>query len=417
MSRFKAIEDVWAFLNDIPMFQKSGFSAVNFSLGNIREFCSELGNPHLDFPVIHVAGTNGKGTTCYMLEKIYQDAGYKTGLFTSPHLLRYNERVRVGGEEISDESMLEFFQISDELFDKIGLSYFEISTALAFWHFSKQEIELAFIETGLGGRFDSTNIVDPEISVITSIGLDHQNILGNTVEEIALEKSGIIKTNKPLVIGNVEGKAVRVIEREAQKKQVKITYADALEPKWEKGIVSFKTLGVNIPTPLKESVNRWNVACAWQVCKLLTSLFPVSDEAFIQSIKTFPGAPGRFEKLHPHYDWYFSGSHNIQALDASLEAVREITPLKDAVLIFSAMKDKLSSDMLNRLKPFKMRYFVEQEGERAAKMKDVASALEVILMDKKNAQIILKELKTELVIFAGSFYFYPIVKRWITKVQ
>ena len=136
MKSFDAIEDVWDYLASIPMFQKSGSSAANFSLDNIRRFCERMENPQDSYPTIHIAGTNGKGTTGYLLEKVYSDAGYKTGLFTSPHLLRYNERVRVNGKEITDAQLLEFFQETAELLEEIRLSYFEISTALAFWFFA-----------------------------------------------------------------------------------------------------------------------------------------------------------------------------------------------------------------------------------------------------------------------------------------
>ena len=156
MSRFKSIEDVWDFLNDMPVFQKTGAAASNFDLENIRSFCDRLGNPQNQFPKIHVAGTNGKGTTCYLLEQIYSKDGFKTGLFTSPHLLKYNERVRVQQKEIPDDQILDFFRATESIFDDIRLSYFEISTALSFWYFAKQDIDIAIIETGLGGRLDST---------------------------------------------------------------------------------------------------------------------------------------------------------------------------------------------------------------------------------------------------------------------
>ncbi|MEX2362387.1 MAG: folylpolyglutamate synthase/dihydrofolate synthase family protein, partial [Balneolaceae bacterium] len=405
MSRFENISDVWSFLEGIPMFQKVGTLAANFSLDNISEFCSKLGNPHLNYPTIHVAGTNGKGTTCYLLEKVYRDAGYKTGMFISPHLLRYNERVQVEGTEISDEDLLIFFQTAGKLFDEVKLSYFEISTALAFWFFAKQKVDIAIIEAGLGGRLDSTNIVESEISVITSIGLDHQSVLGNSVKEIAFEKAGIIKPKKPVVVGNVDAEAAEVIAEQANQRNSKILYAGDLKPEWKRGVISFGVANIEVHSLLKESVNKWNVACAWQVFKTLSATFPVSEEGVIQSISTFTGPPGRFEKLHADYNWYFSGSHNNQALDASLEAVREIKELENTVLVFSAMKDKVTPEFIERLQPFKKRYFVQQEGERAAKLSDIENEIEVELMSEQSAQRILKELKTELVIFAGSFYF------------
>lgn len=417
MSRFNSISDVHFFLDSIPMFQKAGASAANFSLDAIHAFCEALSNPQNQYPSIHIAGTNGKGTTSYLLEKIYHDAGYKTGLFTSPHLLRYNERVRVGQLEITNQQMLEFFRTVDELLKEIKLSYFEISTVLAFWFFAEQEVDIAIIETGLGGRLDSTNIIIPEVSVITSIGLDHQNVLGDTIEEIAAEKAGIIKKDVPVVIGNITGSARTVIELEARSKHAPLTYADEQDPQWNKGTVTLKKANMEFLTSFKESVNKWNVAISFSVAEILYAQFPVGEDLLLKAIDNFEGAPGRFEKIHPEYEWYFSGSHNSQALESSLEGIRAIKPIGETVLVFSAMKDKLNPEMFSHLKGFKKAYFIEQEGERAANLSDVTGNLEVELLTESQKEIILNELKTELVIFMGSFYFYPIVKRWTENVS
>lgn len=418
MSRFKSIADVWSYLEQIPTFQSAGVSAANFSLVNISAFCEKLGNPHRSFPSIHIAGTNGKGTTAYLLEAIYRSGGYRTGLFTSPHLLRYNERVRVNGADISDEAILEFFQYTEALLQEIPLSYFEISTALAFWYFNKSRVEIAIIETGLGGRLDSTNIINPEVSVITSIGLDHQNVLGNTIQEIAREKAGIIKPKKPVVTGNISDAALQQITAVAEANGSQLYDTAHLQPVWNKGIIHLRNNEIKLHSLLRESVNKWNVACAWQVREVLQASFPVSESALIGAIEAFEGAPGRFEKLHKDFDWYFSGSHNQQALLSSIETIEHMKGPENTILIFSAMKDKLNAEMMQLFKPFMVHYFVEQKGERAAKKEDVELYLkEIRLMNDVNAVKILKDLRTELVIFTGSFYFYPIVKRWISKVE
>jgi|AntRauTorcE11897_2_1112592.scaffolds.fasta_scaffold00190_7 dihydrofolate synthase/folylpolyglutamate synthase len=417
MSRFNSIDEVWAFLDSIPMFQKTGNSAANFSLDNIRAFCEALGNSHDKYPSIHVAGTNGKGTTSYLLENIYTEAGYKTGLFTSPHLLRYHERVRAGQKEISDEKLLEFFREAETIFDSITLSYFEISTALAFWYFADQKVDIAIIETGLGGRLDSTNIITPEVSVITSIGRDHQAVLGDTLDEIAAEKAGIIKQGKPVVIGNIAGSPQQVIEKTAEEKRSSIFRSSSINPEWNSGIITLNNGEIKIKTLFRESINKWNVAMCHLATEVLKQQFPISKDEFITAVKKFKGAPGRFEKIHPDFDWYFSGSHNAQALESSIEGVQAIKSISESVLIFSAMKDKLNNEMMEHFKGFKKAYFVEQEGERAAKFSDVKDAIDVELMEESRKEIILNELKTELVIFMGSFYFYPIVKRWTANVS
>lgn len=166
-----------------------------------------------------------------------------------------------------------------------------------------------------------------------------------------------------------------------------------------------------------EAVNRWNVAMVCLTIKTLNNRFPVTDLSLKNSIDEFKGAPGRFEKLHPVYDWYFSGSHNREALSSSLEAVKGLKSPGATVVVFSAMKDKVNPDFLDNFRHFGRRFFVEQKGERAAKIKDIREQIAVEQMDETNAGIILNELKSELVIFMGSFYFYPIVKRWTTNVS
>lgn len=417
MSKFRTIEDVWEYLNNIPMFQTSGAAAANFTLDSIREFCAKMGNPQNHYPSIHVAGTNGKGTTCYLLEQVYSEGGYTTGLFTSPHLIRYNERVRVGRKEISDEKLLEFFRKTEQLLDSHKLSYFEISTVLAFWYFSDMQVDLAIIETGLGGRLDSTNIIDPELAVITSIGLDHQAILGNTLSEIAREKAGIIKEGKPAVLGNIEGDPLRVIRQQAQKVQAPVYLSWELVPVFEEGTVTLKSKEISIPTRFKEAINKWNVAVVWNVTELLEKDFPLSNDTKVQAIKAFAGAPGRFEKVHEKYEWYFSGSHNEQSLESSLDTLEKIQPRSEWILVCSGLRDKLNASVLRQLQGFKKTYFVEQEGERAAKYEDVKDQIGAERLNEDRKEIILEELKTELVIFIGSFYFYPIVKRWTANVS
>ncbi|MDR9415857.1 MAG: Mur ligase family protein [Gracilimonas sp.] len=416
MNRFSKIEDVWSYLDAIPMFQNSGAAASNFNLYNIRSFCDRLGNPQDQFPSIHVAGTNGKGTTCYLLEQIYASSGYKTGLFTSPHLVRYNERIRIEQQEIPDQYILQFFQQADQLLQKIKLSYFEISTVLAFWYFKEQNVEIAIIEVGLGGRLDSTNIITPEVAVITSIGLDHQEILGNTIVQIATEKAGIIKQGKPVIIGNISGNERDIILTQARSKDCTVFEVSALKPEWDGGSTILKAEDQILSTSFIEKVNIWNVAIAWKVTDLLEESFPVNREIKVEAIESFRGAPARFEKLHTQYEWYFSGSHNVQALQSSLEAIEHMKPKANCVLVFSAMKDKWTEQTQEMLSGFKRTWFVQQDAERALRFDQINKEMEVELLDENTAKNILKELKTELVIFMGSFYFYPTIKRWIKNV-
>ncbi|MCX7767869.1 MAG: bifunctional folylpolyglutamate synthase/dihydrofolate synthase [Flavobacteriales bacterium] len=188
-------------IGHLPMFQRIGAPAYKKDLTNIRALCAALDNPHLKFPSVHVAGTNGKGSVCHMLASVLQEAGYCTGLTTSPHLTSYRERIRINGTPISEEAVVDFVRFIQPLADQIHPSFFEISIAMAFWYFQKNQVDVAVVETGMGGRLDSTNVLSPLLAVITNIGLDHMEFLGCTHSAIAAEKAGIIKPHTPVVVG------------------------------------------------------------------------------------------------------------------------------------------------------------------------------------------------------------------------
>lgn len=414
MSQFSNISDVWSFLDAIPMFAKQGASAANFGLESIRQFCEKLGNPHQKIKTIHIAGTNGKGTTARLLEWVYEGAGYSTGCYTSPHLLRYNERVRINGREISDDLILDFFREAEPFINECPLTYFEWSTALAFWAFEKTGVDFAIIECGLGGRLDSTNIINPELSIITSIGIDHQGILGDTEVEIAREKGGIIKPEVPVILGNIGQDALLELEQIAQRNRSEISRVSALNPQWEKGTVFLNALPHPILTQLKEPVNKWNIAAVKLAVDVQHHQWPVAEHQFKKAIETFSGVEGRFELLLKNKSWFFSGAHNQQALDATLQAI-ELLDKPVTTVILSMMKDKVKADALAPFKKFKKVYFYEQENERAAKIGDITPFLEVQPLENESVEKLFKELKTEVVIFVGSFYFYPTVKRWLKQ--
>lgn len=188
-------------VNHLPMYQKLGKTAFHPGLENINKLDNHLNNPHKHFASIHIAGTNGKGSTSHMLASILQEAGYKVGLYTSPHLKDYRERIRINGEQISEVAVVEFIQGNKEFLEQSHYSFFEMSVGMAFKYFAANKVDIAIIETGLGGRLDSTNILQPLLAIITNIGLDHLGMLGNSIEVIAVEKAGIIKKNTPVVIG------------------------------------------------------------------------------------------------------------------------------------------------------------------------------------------------------------------------
>ena len=189
----------WLF-EQLPMYQQKGASALNAKLDGITQFCTYLGEPHQKFKSIHVAGTNGKGSSSHMLAAILQEAGYKVGLYTSPHLKDFRERIKINGQEIPEEEVVSFVYSHKDYMSQNALSFFEMTVAMAFDYFASARVDIAIIEVGLGGRLDATNIIKPEVSLITNIGFDHMDLLGNTLAQIAIEKAGIIKPNVPVVI-------------------------------------------------------------------------------------------------------------------------------------------------------------------------------------------------------------------------
>ena len=217
----------WMF-NKFPMYQKIGAKAYKPDLGNITELLDFLGNPQNNFKTVHVAGTNGKGTVSHTLASIFQECGYKTGLYTSPHLLDFRERIRINGQMIPEQNVIDFIGNNKEKFEEMQLSFFEMATGMAFDYFAKEKVDIAIIEVGLGGRLDSTNVIKPELSVITNISLDHVSMLGNTLAEIAVEKAGIIKPNTPVVIGETQPETKDVFIKKAEECKAPIYFADQI---------------------------------------------------------------------------------------------------------------------------------------------------------------------------------------------
>jgi len=419
MNRFNGIADVHKFLERIPRFQNSGANAARFALEPMEKAAARLGDPHKQFKSIHVAGTNGKGTTCYVLSEMYRQAGYKTGLYTSPHLMRYNERVKLNGKEISDDDLTRFFRIAGSKLQLSALTYFEISTLLAFWYFAQNKVDIAIIETGLGGRLDSTNIISPVLSIITSIGKDHTDILGNTVEAIAGEKAGIIKEQTPVLAGNLDENSMNVIKKHANEKNAVLHTTEKLNPVYEG---SFKLTVVNevidLGTPFLEPVNKFNLALAWYAAKVLKKQFPVQKQQMIETIKHLAPYPARFERLSPIKDWYFSGSHNGQAFHYSTEVIRSLAQEKEPFIILSLLRDKVNEPAIEILKQYENIFFYEQNSDRSAVFGDIHDVLpKVKKLSDDQVLKTLEELRSELVIFTGSFYFYPTVKGWMGQIK
>ena len=218
----------WMF-NRLPMFQTQGKNALNNKLDNILTFTSVLGNPQTKFKSLHIAGTNGKGSSSSMLASILQEAGYKVGLYTSPHLKDFRERIKIDGKEIPESYVVNFISENKSFLEKHSLSFFEMTVGMAFSYFAEEKVDIAVIEVGLGGRFDSTNIITPEVSLITNISKDHTDILGDTLPKIAFEKAGIIKQNVPIVISEYQEETAPVFTARAKEIKAPIIFANHIE--------------------------------------------------------------------------------------------------------------------------------------------------------------------------------------------
>ena len=215
----------WMF-SRLPMYQRKGAAAYRPGLESMEKLDRYLGEPHKTFKSIHIAGTNGKGSTAHMMASVIQTAGHKTGLYTSPHLLDFRERIKVNGFKISKAQVVEFINTHKDYLEKEKLSFFEMTVGLSFWYFKKQQVEFAIVEVGLGGRLDATNIITPMLSIITNIGLDHTQFLGNTHDNIAREKAGIIKNRVPVVIGDRDIRTQEVFIEVAKTNNTTIYFAE-----------------------------------------------------------------------------------------------------------------------------------------------------------------------------------------------
>jgi len=296
------------------MFQRVGASAYKADLTNTISLCAHLGNPHQTFKTIHVAGTNGKGSTSHALASVLQAAGYKTGLYTSPHLRSFTERIRIDGEEITEEGVVEFVVKNKAFLDELQPSFFEMTVGMAFWYFAKEAVDIAVIEVGMGGRLDSTNVIHPELCVITNIGYDHMQFLGNTLPLIAGEKAGIIKAGVPVVISQTQNETQAVFAQQAATMQSTIVFADqkwdvtkiqeSEDPSLEQS-ANFKVRSSDGEFKLKFDLNgdyqRFNLPGILEAVKQLRDQgWNLSDQALqvgLGSISERTGLKGRWQQL------------------------------------------------------------------------------------------------------------------------
>lgn len=304
----------WMF-EQLPMYQRQGKTAFKKDLTNTLALAKELGNPENKFKCIHIAGTNGKGSVSHMLASVLQTEGYKVGLYTSPHLKDFRERIKINGECIPKANVIEFIGKNKSFFETHKLSFFEMTVGMALDYFANERVDIAIIETGLGGRLDSTNIVTPLLSVITNIGLDHTAFLGNTLEKIAGEKAGIIKKNRPVVIGETTTETKPVFVKKAEAEKAPIHFAEDLDVELPECDLKGNYQGFNLRTCLK-SLEILNTIEGWKV----------SDEAIqkgLAQVIANTQLRGRWEILGQQPKIIADTAHNKEGLMLVLQQLME----------------------------------------------------------------------------------------------
>lgn len=409
----------------LPMFSKLGESAYKKDLHNTLALCASIGNPHQKFKTIHVAGTNGKGSTSHMLAAIFQAAGYKTGLYTSPHLKDFRERIKVNGKVCSEEFVIAFTDAIEPMIQEISPSFFEITVAMAFDYFAKEAVDIAIIEVGLGGRLDSTNIIDPELSVITNIGYDHMNLLGNRLEEIAFEKAGIIKQGKPVVIGESLPETKPVFLAKAANCQAPIYFA-----KEHFELVDFEQhaghlkLTVNNIHHQEQFGLTLDLPGYYQTKNLLTVLTAVEQlnlagwklsasvvKEALNQVKKLTGLHGRWEVIAEDPLTVLDVGHNEDGIKEIVKQI-ELSGKQSLHIVIGMVKDKEIDKVLQLLPKHAQYYFSKADIPRALnqvllqeqavsfglKGKSYPSVKEAFAAAKQHAQ------KDDLLLVCGSVF-------------
>ncbi|WP_417620048.1 bifunctional folylpolyglutamate synthase/dihydrofolate synthase [Oceanihabitans sediminis] len=319
----------WMF-SQLPMYQQQGKKAYKKDLGNTKLLAKHLKNPETSFKSIHVAGTNGKGSTSHMLASVLQEAGYKVGLYTSPHLKDFRERIKIKGKEVSKEFVVDFIKMNKAFLETNTLSFFEMTVGMAFEYFATQKVDIAIIEVGLGGRLDSTNIIAPEVSVITNIGLDHTQFLGNSLKAIAAEKGGIIKPNIPVVIGETQEETTAVFNIIAAEVHSEILYADQL-------------ITESYTSDLIGSYQEKNIKTVLQTIKVLQSNnWKITDNniknGLLEVVKN-TGLKGRWQVLQESPKVICDTAHNLEGLTYTMKQLQQ-EDYNKLYIVFGVVNDK-----------------------------------------------------------------------------
>ncbi|HEX8060759.1 MAG TPA: folylpolyglutamate synthase/dihydrofolate synthase family protein [Cyclobacteriaceae bacterium] len=359
----------------LPDFQKVGASAYKADLHNTVALLKALGNPEKKFKSIHIGGTNGKGSSSHMLASVLQEAGYKTGLYTSPHLKDFTERIKINGQDVNQEFVIDFVNRIKPSVEKIKPSFFEITVAMAFEYFAVNEIDIAVVEVGLGGRLDSTNVIMPLVSLITNISFDHKDILGDTLEKIASEKAGIIKEGIPVVVSEMQPETYKVFIEKAKQTHSKIFFANkSISAKIDDDMLSVKgseLFQVN-DFPLRGPYQKKNVPGVLKVIELLPFIIKRGDiiNGLKNTIKN-TGLKGRWQKIGESPLTVCDTGHNEAGIAEVLKAINKET-FERLFIVFGAVKDKDINPVLSQLPKDAIYFFCEARIPRAMAAGDLA---------------------------------------------
>ena len=363
----------------LPMFSRIGAAAYKADLSNTVRLLEHLGNPQHKFKSIHIAGTNGKGSTSHMLAATFQTAGLKTGLYTSPHLKDFRERIKINGEMVEQDFVIDFTQRIQPLIEEIEPSFFEITVAMAFEYFARQKVDIAVIEVGLGGRLDSTNVITPALSIITNIGRDHMNILGETVEKIAFEKAGIIKDGVPVIIGESLPETKSVFEKIAAERKAPIVFASGKRwvAEWKTNNHLLEVFIAKNELAQEHQIYNLDLTGIYQLKNVLTVIeaveqlhasgWPVTHEHLqmaLPHVKKLTGLYGRWQVLQQHPTVIADVGHNEDGIRQIVQQL-EVTTFNHLHIVLGFVKDKEVSNVLALLPKTATYYFTKAQIERA----------------------------------------------------
>jgi len=410
----------------LPMFSRIGIAAYKKDINNTIELCAALNNPQHKFKSIHIAGTNGKGSTSHMIAAIMQQQGFKTGLYTSPHIKDFGERIRINGEMINRQFVINFTEKTKNICSKIQPSFFELTVAMAFDYFAEQQVDIAIIETGLGGRLDSTNIISPILSIITNIGFDHTNLLGNTLEEIAFEKAGIIKKNTPVVIGQTNKETLPIFKEKAMEKNAPIFFAENLYEIEKIGNdnnalycnsinkltnqTEFQALDLQGDYQLK------NLATVLTAVNILRTIeFDISEQNKINalsSVKKITGLRGRWDIVSINPTIIYDVAHNKDGIESLMTQLNRDHKNQQLHFVIGFVNDKDLSNIISLFPLQAKYYFTNAHNQRALphyELKKIAAEQNLSGESYDNINDALKNAKinaneNDVIIVCGSFF-------------